>query len=69
MAHIYVASPAGRQSSETSWARLGLFLSSGQHHTIAGPEPLGMYPQKCLIKSAAQPSTLFTLTSELSLQP
>lgn len=60
VSHIYVASPAGRQSSATGWARLGLSPSSGQHRTNAAPGPLWMRPQACHIKSAPVQSRPFT---------
>lgn len=69
VAHIYVASPAGQQSSGTGWARLGLIPSSGQRRTTAAPGPLETSPQTCQIKSGPQRSVPFTLTSEPPAQP
>lgn len=63
-AHIYVASPAGRQSSATGWATLGLSPSSGLHRSNVAPGPLWTYPQTCHIKSAPERSLAFTLISE-----
>lgn len=67
--YIYVASPAGRLSSATGWARLCLSPSSGQHHTNAVPGPLRKGPQTCHIKSTAERSLAFTLTSQPPAQP
>lgn len=69
VAHIYVASPAGRQSSATGWATLGLSLSSGPRRSNAAPGPLGTCPQTCHIKSAPERSPPFTLISEPSVRP
>lgn len=61
-AYIYVASPADPPSSATSWARLGLSLSSGQYRTDVAPEPLETGPAntscytRAIIRQTREPS-------------
>lgn len=44
VAHIYVVSPAGPQSSVTGWATLGLSPSSGLCRSSVAPGPLQTWP-------------------------
>lgn len=67
MSHIYVASPAGRQSSVAGWTTLGLSPSSGPRRSSAARGPLETCPQTCHIKSAPDRSPPFIFISDPSV--